>query len=372
MELDNRLPFPAMAFRQFDTEGELDCVVSVRATFMHVQDGILEIAEEQESFQWEDAYEGDPHQTVLLRQSDLSPDKPGTDVTFLGNAWSPSGEPEQSWRASLKLGLVFKEIDVSGPRFWEPVIKEKWAGFSAKEPKRVIADWTLTKPEPARSVSVCWRNAYGGAIPGTGDTETETPFDVERRNPLGCGIVNVDMPSDTRPVPAPQITVPDEPLDWRQTPEPQGLGLMSPWWRSRQQHAGTYDDDWVEKRHPLLPRDFDRRFWQSAHPDLIAAPYLRGDEAYELSNLHPHHSVARGKLPGLTLGVHCVREDRDDWHVLELDGVQFDWRDDGRVLLTWRARFPLPDAGETTLTLTRVRLKPPEVETATVNEGEMA
>jgi hypothetical protein len=36
------------------------------------------------SFQWKDAYEGDLHQTVLIRQSDLTPDKPGTDISFLG------------------------------------------------------------------------------------------------------------------------------------------------------------------------------------------------------------------------------------------------------------------------------------------------
>ncbi|QYA08716.1 DUF2169 domain-containing protein [Agrobacterium larrymoorei] len=363
MELDNRLPFPAMAFRQFDTEGDLDCIVSVRATFNHVQDGVMEIAREQESFQWEDAYEGDPHQTVLLRQSDLTPDKPGTDISFLGGAWSPSKEPEKSWQASIRVGDVSKEVEVCGPRFWQPVIKEKWAGFSAKEPKRVISDWTLTDPEPTRQVSVCWTNAYGGIIPGTQDAETDTPADVERRNPLGCGIVNLDMPAGTPPVRAPQITSVSERLDWKDTPEPQGLGLVSPWWRPRQQYTGTYDDAWVEKRHPLLPRDFDNRFWQAAHPDLISTPHLHGDEGYELRNLHPEHPVAKGQLPGLTLGVHCQREDRDEWYVLKLEGVQFDWRNDGRVLLTWRARFPLAEAGETTLTLTRVRLKAPEPET---------
>lgn len=362
MELDNRLTFPAMAFRQFDAAGELDCIVSVRATFTHVQDGIIDIAREQESFQWEDAYEGDPHQTVLLRQSDLTPDKPGTDISFLGKAWTPSKEPQKSWRASIRVGGVSKEIEVCGQRFWQPVIKEKWAGFSAKEPKRVIRDWMLTDPELARQVTICWTNAFGGIIPGTGDTETDISADVERRNPLGCGIVNLDMPADTPPVRAPQITLPGERLDWKEAPEPQGFGLVSPWWRSRQQYTGTYDDAWVAERHPLLPRDFDNRFWQAAHPDLIAAHHLRGDENYELRNLHPDYSVAKGQLPGLTLGVRCQGEDSDDWYVLKLDSVQFDWRNDGRVLLTWRARFPLSEAGETTLTLTRVRLKAPEPE----------
>lgn len=362
MELQNRLPFPAMAFRQFDVEGELDCIVSVRATFTHVQDGTIEIAREQESFQWEDAYDGDPHQTALLRQSDLIPDKPGTDISFLGDAWSPSKEPQKSWRASIRVGDVSKEIDVCGQRFWKPVIQEKWAGFSAREPKRAISDWVLSDPEPARQVAVCWTNAFGGTIPGTGDTETDAPEDVERRNPLGCGIVNLGIPADTPPVRAPQITSPGERLNWKEAPEPQGFGLVSPWWRSRQQYTGTYDDAWVAERHPLLPRDFDKRFWQAAHPDLIATPHLKGDENYELVNLSSEHPVAKGSLPGLTLGVHCSREDRDEWHVLKLDGVQFDWRDDGRVLLTWRVTFPLPDAGETKLILTRVRLKAPETE----------
>ena len=207
-------------------------------------------------------------------------------------------------------------------------------------------------------------SAYGGAIPGTGDAGTETPIDVERRNPLGCGIVNLEMPADAGPVPAPQIAAVGEHSDWRSTPEPQGFGLVSPWWQFRQQYSGTYDDGWREERHPLLPRDFDARFWQAAHPDLIATPHLKGDENYELVNLSSQHPVAKGSLPGLTLGVHCSREDRDEWHVLKLDGVQFDWRNDGRVLLTWRIRFPLPEAGETKLTLTRVRLKSPETEAA--------
>lgn len=360
MELDNRLPFPAMAFRQFDTEGDLDCIVAMRGTFIHVQDSVVEVLREQESFQWEDAYEGDPHRTVLLRQSDLTPDKPGTDISFLGDALSPSKEPEKSWTISIRVGNVAKEIDVCGPRFWQPVIKEKWAGFSAKRPKRVISGWTLGEPEPTRQVSVCWKNAYGGVIPGTDDAEGSTPADVERRNPLGCGIVTLDMPADAQIVRAPQITACGETLDWRDAPEPQGLGLVSPWWCSRQQYTGTYDDAWLKERHPLLPRDFDTKFWQAAHPDLIATPHLRGDENYELHNLHPEHRIAKGRLPGLTLGVHCQREDRDEWHVLKMDSVQFDWRKDGRILLTWRARFPLSEAGETKLTLTRVRLQAPE------------
>ncbi|MBB2753973.1 UNVERIFIED_ORG: hypothetical protein GGI57_004705 [Rhizobium aethiopicum] len=356
MELINRLPFPAMAFRQFDANGDLDCVVSVRGTFVHRQGEALAIAAKQEDFQWEDAYDGDPHAGPLLRQTDLTPEKAGTDITFLGNAYAPNGAPARSWQVGLRVGELSKKLEVHGPRFWRPVIKEKWAGFSAREAKRVLADWQLSEAEPVSQVPMCWSKAYGGQIPATGDPETETPADVEARNPLGCGIVNLDMPSDHAPVAAPQITSPGETLNWREPAEPQGLGLVSPWWRSRQQHAGTYDDVWLNERHPLLPRDFDARFWQCAHPDLIAVPRLAGDEDYQLDDLHPRFARAAGRLPGMTLGVRCVGHDRDEWHVLSLDGVHFDWRDDERVMLTWRARFSLAEALGTELTLTRVRL----------------
>lgn len=363
MELLNRTPLPAFAFRQFDKHGGLDCVVAVRGTFRHVQDGALELADKQEEFQWEDAYDGDPHQGVLLRQTDLTPQKPGTDVTFLGSTYAPGRKAAASWLCGLKVGPVQKSLRAHGKRFWRPVIKEKWAGFSAREARRVLTDWQLTEAEPTSSVPICWSKAYGGQIPGTGDPETGTAVDVEAGNPLGCGIVNLDMPADISPVPAPQITGVGENLDWKHRPSPEGFGPIPPWWLPRQRHAGTYDDAWIETRHPLLPRDFDARFWQCAHPDLVATPHLRGDEAYELANLHPHHPVARGHLPGLTFGVH-YEGDRDEWHVLKLDGMHFDWRTDGRVMLTWRARFPLADAGETMLTLTRVRVTGPQAEVA--------
>ncbi|MDQ0134406.1 hypothetical protein J2T08_002324 [Neorhizobium galegae] len=362
MELVNRLPFPALAFRQFDTVGNLDCVVAVRGTFVHRQGEPLAVAPEQEDFQWEDAYGGDPHAHPLLRQTDLTPEKGGTDITFLGNAYAPGGAPMPSWPISLQVGRVAKRLEVHGARFWRPVIKEKWAGFSARKAKRVLTDWKLTEAEPASLVPVCWTKAYGGEISGTGDPGSETSADVEASNPLGCGIVNLDMPAADVPVAAPQITLPGQKLDWRERIEPQGLGLVSPWWRCRQQYAGTYDDAWLDERHPLLPRDFDPRFWQCAPPDLIARPYLIGDEAYEIRHLHASHTVAEGRLPGLVLGVHCLREGTGDWRVLNLDGLHFDWRFDDRVIFTWRIRFPLPEASDAKLTLTRIRLPAPPPE----------
>ncbi|MFD1743836.1 DUF2169 domain-containing protein, partial [Rhizobium helianthi] len=43
----------------------------------------------------------------------------------------------------------------------------------------------------------------------------------------------------------------------RDRPQPAGFAPLSPFWKDRAVLAGTYDDDWVANRHPLLPHDFD-------------------------------------------------------------------------------------------------------------------
>ncbi len=62
----------------------------------------------------------------------------------------------------------------------------------------------------------------------------------------------------------------------------QGVGPVSRWWKSRLQYAGTYNEVWREKRYPYLPDDFDERFYNSAHPDMIYTGFLSGDENISL------------------------------------------------------------------------------------------
>lgn len=154
MKLTNRTPLKAFAFRQFDTEGGLDCVVAVRGTFVHAQDAAMGLGRPQEPFQWEDLYEGDPHTTPLLRQGDLVPGKPGTDVTFLGSSHAPQGRAAGTWTCGLRLGPVHKTIRVFGPRAWTPQVRQRWAGWHANAPREEIAGWELSEPEPVRAVAV--------------------------------------------------------------------------------------------------------------------------------------------------------------------------------------------------------------------------
>jgi hypothetical protein len=355
MRLDNQTPLEAMAFRQFAADGSLDCVVSVRGTFLHEQDAPLALAQEQVPFQFEDVYAGDPHTSPMLMQGDLVPNKPGTDVTFLGSSFAPGHDPLSHWTAEISVGPLQKRLLISGPRTWVPQFTS--TGFIERRQK--LTGWLLSDAEPANEVSLSWSKAFGGAVPG--NLAEGKNADVHRENPLGPGLVDLDQTDPDREFPAHQIDDALRPVtDWRAHGEsPHGLGPISPWWRQRQKYSGTYDDRWREDRHPLLPEDFDPRFWQCAHPDLIAIPHLSGDERYELLNLHPDFAHARGRLPGATLAVYCQGGDAQSagWHVLSLDGVHFDFRDGMRsVMLTWRARFALNEAETAMLTLKRVRV----------------
>jgi hypothetical protein len=342
MELVNATPLPAFAFRQFDQAGDLDCVVAVRGTFSHVQDGRAAWNEDQEPFQWEDRYEGDPHTTILLRQTDLTPEKVGTDVTFLGASFAPGGLG-RSWICGIEIGPVRKSLHVTGPRLWEPLIRTPRWPFRRGDDK--VTGWQLGEPDAVESVAMDWAHAAGG-LAAFADSEDEPDL----RNPLGRGRLGKAAHWRCEPQPAPQILASELPEN-DEAALPAGLGPIPPFWWPRYRFAGTYDAAWEADRHPLLPGDFDPAFWQCAPEDQIARPFLRGDESYRLTNLRPDLPIATGRLPDLHLGVEVNGE---PWQRLNLDSVQFDWRDKPLVLLTWRARFPLPDALGARLRLDRI------------------
>jgi hypothetical protein len=342
MELVNATPLQAFAFRQFDQAGQLDCVVSVRGTFVHVQDGRAAWYQEQEPFQWQDRYDGDPHMTMLLRQTDLTPDKTGTDVTFLGRSFAPEGRAG-TWTCGIEIGAVRKTLHVTGPRQWEPLIQKARWPFQHGEVK--VVGWRLGEPDPVDSVAMDWALAAGGRSSFSSDEDEPDP-----RNPLGRGRLGDAADWCPEPRPAPQILASAQ-LKADDAALPAGFGPIPPFWWQRYRYAGTYDAHWEADRHPLLPTDFDPAFWQCAPEDQIVRPFLRGDESYRLTNLHAELPVATGNLPDLHLGVEVNGE---PWQRLNLDSVQFDWRDDALVLLTWRARFPLPDAVGARIRLDRI------------------
>ena len=88
---------------------------------------------------------------------------------------------------------------------------------------------------------------------------------------------------------------------WKQRPRPAGFGPIAGDWSPRIDLAGTYDHKWEKERLPLLPDDFNERYYQCAPEDQLAPTYLRGGEPVELLNLTPER-LLRFKLPRVALG----------------------------------------------------------------------
>ena len=116
-----------------------------------------------------------------------------------------------------------------------------------------------------------------------------------------------------------------------------GCGFIDPSWEPRVRYAGTYDDQWVQTRNPLLPNDFDARFYNAAHPDLVAVPHLSGGEPCQLVNLNQTGTL-RFSLPKRRIGVTVSMGDRRNTYPSKLDTVVVK-PDDRRLMITWRATF---------------------------------
>ena len=92
---------------------------------------------------------------------------------------------------------------------------------------------------------------------------------------------------------------------------------------------------------PLLPKDFDRRFFNAASPGLIASGYLKGDEPVLIENASRRGTLLFN-LPGVPppeCRVQLVGK-RDAQILMALDTVIIN-TDQDLLLLLWRGHLPL-------------------------------
>ncbi len=137
-----------------------------------------------------------------------------------------------------------------------------------------------------------------------GDMQQAIAHAVHEHNPIGLGFAEewyLRATKATR-VPVPQIQARNEPpLRFGEACMPVGLGIVGRAWQPRLRLAGTYDQQWLEGRHPGLPADFDFAYWNAAPADQQVIPHLDGDETITLSNLSPEAAATARDAAGNTL-----------------------------------------------------------------------
>lgn len=196
---------------------------------------------------------------------DLCMPKPNGEVLVYGSYYAPGGEPVTEGGVRLKLGPVDKKLLVYGDRYWRAMVGP-------------------SSPEPFRVMPLAYAYAFGG--PGF------------NKNPVGKGMVEVDVYGEMRR-PLPNIEDPSRVMTSSgEQPEPAGFGPLDVSWEARASRLGTYDQKWLEERAPEYPLDLDWNHFNAAPPDQWLEGFFRGDEPFELVNMHPEKRVMKGSLPG--------------------------------------------------------------------------
>jgi hypothetical protein len=163
--------------------------------------------------------------------------------------------------------------------------------------------------------------------------------DWDWRNPVGCGFaVKKDH---LEGVPVPNIEWPDRPIRaWDSRPAPAGFGALASHWQPRAGYAGTYGDHWMKTRQPLLPDDFQDRFFQCAPADQQSSEFLRGGETVILYHLTPAGDL-RFSLPRtfLRLETRFYTGERTIHEAPKLHTVILE-PDYPRVSMVWHSALP--------------------------------
>jgi hypothetical protein len=321
---DNQSEFVVHPHLVLTKDGEvLQCIV--KGTFEWNADvGQLRFAppERQRQVRFVDVPWGEPDKSSVAYPADVAPGKVGTDVIVVAKAYPPPGASE--FDAFARVGTVRKALKIFGLRVWQ----EQGRGLSS--------------PRSATPVEVRYDFAWGGI-----DDSDPKQFVEEARNPVGMGVAR-DPHRLTHQV-APCIEDPEHPISTGKTyPPPAGLGPIGRHWEPRRRYAGTYDKLWKEFRSPLPPPDQDDRFHQSATPDLVAVPALRGGEDCGFLNLTPGVAALQFALPKIGAHIEFHIEGRAPAIVRPtLDTVLIDlyFMEQGfpaTVELVWRASVPAP------------------------------
>jgi hypothetical protein len=318
LQLENRSPFPAALYTLTEPSGFDSVYTVIKGTF--VLSKLPAPADEQLPVVLIDEFHGDAGESSISVPSEISLDKPGTDVLLIGNAYAPRGRPTTQVDVTLAVGPVRKTVRVFGDREWQH------AGVGYK-PSAVA---------PFDSMPLTWERAYGGV------DRSGAELRAESRNPVGAGFRASENGEQLESLRLPNLEDPGEPItSWKQRPSPACFAPVAPHWEPRRSYAGTYDETWQRNRAPFLPEDFDPRFFQLAPPGLVATPHLEGGESLEFGGAHPAGTL-RSALPAARPAVTFQVDGQVQERPPRLDTVIIE-PDADRLVMIWRSSFTRTD-----------------------------
>ena len=297
-------------------------VVAVNGTFLIPKPGdAVQLAEEQKPLIEADEFTGEPGYSAPLYEVDYAPRKARCDVLLNGNAYAPGGKPTSRVPVGLKIGSIKKSFAVVGKRFWEAGSVAIGSGAAGR--------FTV--------MPFSYDSAFGGTDDFHKDEQKHSAYIA---NPIGQGyhaqlgqslVHNRPMPNTeelNHPIKMPNLAY-----------LPMAFGPIGRSWEPRIQHAGTYDDKWLDNTFPFLPTNFDEAYYQAAPPDQQMA-YPTGGEEVVLVNLTPEGRTVF-HLPTIEVPIVFFRKkgEQHNTHAV-IDTIVIE-PDSGLFTMTWRANIPL-------------------------------
>lgn len=320
LQLKNETPFAANVAVFPDVGGIDTLYVTIKGTFTLTP--AVEIVPEKQPILLADEFWGEPGQSSIKYASEVHLTKPSTDVVLVGSAWAPRGRPVKRLDVSLAVADRKKVVRVFGDREWRPGF---WF-FPAR----------MTPPAPFESIPLVYERAFGG---GHGPEGKKKEVLFETRNPVGRGFAGRRRGKKLKGLPLPNLEDPNHPIRRpKDRPAPAGFGYVAPSWEPRRSYAGTYDDAWIKGRAPYLPKDFNPRFFNAAHPDLVFPKHLAGGERVEVINAL-RDGALKFRLPKCDVRARVRVAGAEEVPRLNLETVLIE-PDENRLSLVWRGAVP--------------------------------
>jgi len=337
MKIDNPTPFDVVLLPMMGPGDTTALTVIAKATYAFSA-GTTKLASDQIPISFADQFYDEEEGGGIRYESDMVPFKPNTDIVLSSSAYAPEGQPAKTLDVALKVGAIEKHLKVFGKRLWN---------FKGVLSKRYVA----TDAKPFTRCPIRYSNAFGGMDQSTGE--------YCEQNLSGKGFYSAKGKEKLNGRPLPRIEDParliQSPLDH---PTPVGFGFYHRAWQPRATFAGTFDDAWRVERSPMLPENFDFRYYNGAHPDLQAKGYLRGDEPVELTHLTPK-SPLQFNLPGVfpTCSLQRKGQEALESVPLNLDTVYIE-PDERRLCIVWRGRSPIDDLADDQIVHASIAVEP--------------
>jgi hypothetical protein len=264
LELVNTTPYTCDRYALTARNGATFLRIVLKGAFDIDRTGRVALSDVQPPIVLADEYWREPATSSVKYESELILGKPGADLVVHGEACAPGDRPVTKMMIGLAYeGRWLKRLQVAGDREWV----------------RGVVGWMPSAAQYFKRIPVVYDRAFGGS----------DEVGSEPRNRIGVGYASrLDA---VEGMPLPNIEWPDQLLDSpSKRPTPAGLGVVSRNWLPRMQYAGTYDEQWLEHDFPLLPADFDERYFHSVASDQWIAP-PRGGEEVLLDGMSPEGQI---------------------------------------------------------------------------------